>query len=144
VNGTELSTEEFCDAITIRYGELPLNFPQKYDGYDAPFTLQHALGCKKGGLVILRHNEVCDKLAHLTTKAFTPSAVCNEPLICFGPVADTEKFLTPKEANQQNPTTQEAAPEDERGGILIGGFWARGTDWILDVHVTYTDAKSYC
>jgi hypothetical protein len=47
-------------------------------------------------------------------------------------------------AVQLDPTTQEAAPEDERGDLLIRGFWARGTDCILDIHVTYTNAKSYC
>ena len=34
--------------------------------------------------------------------------------------------------------------KDKRGEILIQGFWARGTDCILDVRVTDTDAKSYC
>ncbi len=55
VNGTELSAKEFRDALTIRYGELPSNFPHKCDGCNAHFTLQHALGCKKGGLIIFRH-----------------------------------------------------------------------------------------
>jgi hypothetical protein len=145
VNGTELSAEEFRDALTIRYGELPSNFPTHCDGCDAHFTLQHALACKKGGLVIFRHNEVRDELAHLATKAFTPSAVRDEPLILSGRVAEKVKPLEPSSANnQQEPTTQEAAPEDERGDLLIRGFWAKGTDCILDVRVTDTDAKSYC
>ncbi len=60
VNGTELSAKEFRDALTMRYGERPSNFPTHCDGCDAHFTLQHALACKKGGLVIFRHNEVRD------------------------------------------------------------------------------------
>ncbi len=58
VNGTELLAEEFRDALTIQYGELPSNFPLHCDGCDAHFTLQHALACKKGGPVIFWHNEV--------------------------------------------------------------------------------------
>jgi hypothetical protein len=58
VNGMELSAEEFYDALTIRYNELPSNFPHKCDGCDAHFTLQHALGCKKGGIVIFCQNKV--------------------------------------------------------------------------------------
>jgi hypothetical protein len=33
--------------------------------------------------------------------------------------------------------------DDERGDLLIRGFWARGTDAIINVRVTNTDAKSY-
>jgi hypothetical protein len=77
----ELSVEEFRDALIMRYGERPSNFPHMCHGYDAPFSLEHALGCKKGGLIIFRHNEVQDELARLAAKAFTPSAVCDEPLI---------------------------------------------------------------
>jgi hypothetical protein len=137
VNGTELSAAEFRDALTIRYSELPSNFPHKCEGCDAHFTLQHVLGCKKGGLVIFCHNEVQDKLAHLVTKAFTPSAVHNKPLIQSCCAVD-------KDTNHQEPTTQEAAPKDKQGDLLIQDFWTRGTDCILDVHVTDTDAESYC
>jgi hypothetical protein len=31
---------------------------------------------------------------------------------------------------------------DDRGDVLIRGFWAKGTDCIIDVQVTDTDAKS--
>jgi hypothetical protein len=81
VNRTKLSAEEFRDTLIMQYGERPSNFPHTCDGCDAPFSLQHALGCKKGGLVIFRHNEVRDELAHLAAKSFTPSAVCDEPII---------------------------------------------------------------
>jgi hypothetical protein len=49
VNGTTLSAQEFQDTSSMRHAETPHNFPDKYDG---------ALGCKKGGLVIFRHNEI--------------------------------------------------------------------------------------
>ena len=38
----------------------------------------------------------------------------------------------------------DVAGEDERGDLLIRGFWARGTDCMLDVSVTDADAKSCC
>jgi hypothetical protein len=43
-----------------------------------------------------------------------------------------------------NPTSAKPASEDTRGDILLCGFWAHGTDCIIDVQVTDTDAKSYC
>jgi hypothetical protein len=83
-------------------------------------------------------------LAQLATKAFTPSTVRDEHLIRSGRVVENEKVLAPKNTNQQDPTTQEGAPEDERGDLLIRGFWARGTDCTLDARVTDTDARSHC
>jgi hypothetical protein len=65
----------------MRYAETPHNFPDKCDGWDAHFSLQHALRCKKGGLVIFRHDEIRDELVNLASRAFTPSAVRDEPLI---------------------------------------------------------------
>jgi hypothetical protein len=79
----------------------------------------------------------------LTTKAFIPSVVRDKPLIRPGHLVESEKTSGPKETNQQEPTTQEAPPEDECGDLLIRGFRTRGTDCILDVRVTDTDAKSY-
>jgi hypothetical protein len=101
-----------------------------------------ALGCKKGGLVIFCQKVVQDKLAHLATKAFTPSAVCDEPLIQSCCVAEGMKAFAAKDTNQQEPTTQEAAPNNKRGDLLIQGFWTRGTDCNLDVCVTDTQMPS--
>jgi hypothetical protein len=33
---------------------------------------------------------------------------------------------------------------EDRGNLLIRGFWAHRTDAIINVRVTDTDAKSYC
>jgi len=142
VNGTVLSAQEFQDALSMRYAETPHNFPDKCDGCDAQFSLQHALGCKKGGLVIFRHNEIRDELVNLASRAFTPSAVRDEPLI-HGRANEKEKTSPAKNANQ-NIDKEAATGEDERGDLLIRGFWTPGTDCILDVRVTDTDAKSYC
>jgi hypothetical protein len=137
VNGTKLSAQEFRDAIHIRYGITPPDLPEVCDGCDARFTLQHALGCKKGGLVIFRHNEIRDELVHMAGKALTPSAVRDEPLI--RPCRNVEKVNT----CPATQTNAKPASEDDRGDILLRGFWARGTDCIVDVRVTNTDAKSY-
>lgn len=137
VNGTELSAQEFRDAIHIQYGITPPDLPEACDGCDARFTLQHALGCKKGGLLIFRHNKIQDELVQLAGKALTPSAIRDEPLI--RPCRATEKVKTcPATSTSAKPAT-----EDDRGDILLWGFWACGTDCIVDVRVTDTDAKSY-
>ena len=58
VSGTEPGRDEFRDAIRLRYGKTPANLPEKCDGCGAKFTLEHALSCKVGGLVIQRHDEI--------------------------------------------------------------------------------------
>ncbi len=121
----------------MRYGITPPDLPECCDGCEARFTLQHALGCKKGGLVTFCHNEIGDELVHLAGKALTPSAICNKPLICSCCAA--EKITT----CPSKPTSDKPASKDDRGDILLCGFWARSTDCIMDVRVTDTDAKSY-
>ena len=43
---------------------------------------------------------------------------------------------------QPNPPVTKT-PKEDRGDLLIRGLWAIGTDCIIDVRVTDTDAKSY-
>jgi hypothetical protein len=144
VNGTELSAQEFRDAISMRYGIVPSDLPHKCDGCDAPFTLQHALGCKVGGLVISRHNEIRDELIHMAGKAMTPSAIRDEPLIRPGRVAEKTITCPASGTDSKSSKEKESTGESDRGDLLLRGFWARGTDCIVDVRVTDTDAKSYC
>ena len=42
---------------------------------------------------------------------------------------------------QPNPSVMKPS-SDDRGDLLIRGLWIRGTDCIIDVRVTDTDAKS--
>jgi hypothetical protein len=108
------------------------------------FSVQHAMTCKKGGLVIIRHNEIGDELADLASKALTPSAVRDEPSIYpNGRAADPAKASESKRANPPPVSrTNSSSCDEDRGDILIRGLWARGTDCILDVRVTDLDCKS--
>jgi hypothetical protein len=141
VNGTELSAQEYRDALFLRYGRSPGDFPSHCDGCGQKFSVQHALECKKGGNVISRHNEIRDELVDLATKAFPPSSIRNEPLIHPSCSGDTKK---PKVV----PTNPSVIPqthrnrEEIRGDLCIRNLWSRGTDCIIDVRVTDTDAKS--
>ena len=94
-----LSSLEFCDALHLRYGMTPSNLPTHCDGCHAPFSVQHALTCKKGGLVTLRHNELRDELRSIATNIFPPSAIRVEPLI--HPVVNTPQTTTQVQTQQQ-------------------------------------------
>jgi len=81
LNGTELSADEFRDNIRMHLGLTPTSLPQQCAGCDDPFTIAHAMSCKKGGLVSLCHNDLKAEWHHLCSQALTPSAISDEPLI---------------------------------------------------------------
>jgi hypothetical protein len=72
VKGTERSAQEFRDALLLRYARCPPDPPIQCDGCQQKFNVCHALECKRGGLLISRHNEIRDKLSDLASKAFFP------------------------------------------------------------------------
>ncbi len=72
-DGTELTREEFQDNLAICYGLHPRGLPERCDGCNKPFTVEHGISCKKGGFVGQRHDDVCKELAHLCLMALTPS-----------------------------------------------------------------------
>jgi hypothetical protein len=130
LNGTELSAEEFRDSLRLRFGLLPSFLPQRCDGCNERFTVEHAMSCKKGGLVLQRHDDVAAEWHHLCAQALTPSAVSDEPLIHTGRGIPN--------ANEQGVE----AAADSRGDVAAHGFWRRGTTAIFDVRITDTDAPS--
>ncbi len=142
LHGTVLSPLEIRDAWHIRWGMEPPDLPESCDGCNADFTVRHALSCKKGGLPILRHNEIRDELADFAEKAFCASAIRSEPKIHL--CCDNEE----KKANQSEnePAVKKNLCKqngEERGDLLIRNLWNNGTDCIIDVRCTDTDAKSY-
>lgn len=58
--GFTLSESEFRDAIAIRYRKALVDLPGYCDGCGGPTDMAHALSCRKGGLIIRRHNEIRD------------------------------------------------------------------------------------
>ncbi len=81
MNGTNLSANEWRDNTRLRYNLKPLDMPQLCDGCMCPMTVEHALSCKKGGLVHIRHDDVADEWRHLCGTATTFSKVTREPRI---------------------------------------------------------------
>jgi hypothetical protein len=131
LNGTELSCEEFRDSLRLRLGLTPLNLPDRCDGCDQKFSVGHALTCKKGGLVLLRHNDVAAEWHHLCAQALQPSAVSDEPLIHSG------------QGSTGASATGAAINPETRGDVAVHGFWKRGATAIFDIRVTDTDAPTY-
>ena len=137
-NGTVLSAGEFRDSIRIRFGLSPLNMPSKCDGCGSKFTLGHAMKCGKGGLVILRHNEVASEWSDLCATALSASAVSIEPSIHNDRTAAAA--ATNVRGREPNGNT---VPIDARADVGVRNFWARQQTALFDVRVVDTDQPSY-
>jgi hypothetical protein len=90
--------------------------------------------------VISRHNEIRDELSYLASKACIPSAVRDEPKIHLSRPAEKKSALDQQalSVTRNLHKTQGVA----RGDLLVRGFGENGTDCIIAVRVTDTDAKS--
>ena len=69
IDGLSLSKDEWRDAMRQRYGLALLDIQKTCDGCGAKFTIKHALACKKGGLVVGRHNKVNAKTSMIAIHA---------------------------------------------------------------------------
>lgn len=141
VNGTELSRQEFRDSLYLRYALTPPDLPSLCDGCGQKFSVPHALDCPNGGLIIARHNELRDELCDLAVRAIGRPAVRDEPLIHPSRPA-AQPTASDKSAHPVQCNRRKQFDNDDRGDVLIRGLWARGTDCILDIRVTDTDAQS--
>ena len=130
-----LSSLEFRDALHLRYGLPPPNLPATCDGCNAPFSIDHALTCHRGGLIILRHNELRDEIAALANSAFTPSAVSLEP-----PIHPSQP---PPATAPPSPAAPPPTFSHERGDIMIRGFFDRAKDCVIDCSLMDLDCATY-
>ncbi len=90
--------------------------------------------------MIFCHNEIRDELSDLASKALVPSAVRDEPRIHTSCAVEKKTVLEAPGCPVSRNLRKSLG--EERGDVLICGLWARGTDCIIDVRVTNTDAKS--
>ncbi|EJK54589.1 hypothetical protein THAOC_25766 [Thalassiosira oceanica] len=140
-DGTELERDEFRDAVLLRMGLVPKNLPKTCDGCGATFTVEHALTCKTGGLVVLRHDDCRDEFGDIASKATTPSRVTTESLIQYAGNEPVTRWAN-KDSNTSNNNNSSTRGGEERGNLAIHGFVQRQKTAILDFVITDTDAPS--
>ncbi|KAL7474121.1 hypothetical protein ACHAW6_000115 [Cyclotella cf. meneghiniana] len=136
----QAATGAWLTTIPDRFGDTELSKLQWHDNIDGcgeGFTVEHGLNCKKGGLVSICHDDVCDKWAHLCSFSLSSSRVTIEPTIFYGGGVTAGQ-------RSEHPTQGTTQPgDDSRGDVLAHGFWqcARGT--VFDIRLCDTDARSY-
>lgn len=141
INGTEMSMDEFRDALRLRYDLTPLSLEPVCDGCGEKFTVQHAMSCKKGGLVSRRHEAGKQEWIALSQLAFGRSRVVDEPYIFHGrdvpcPAGATAAAISSGKNGRQ-------AESDSRGDISVDGFWKSSATCVFDVRITDVKAPSY-
>ena len=137
LNNTLLSMEEWRDNARLRYGLRPVGLCAHCDGCGAHFTIEHGLNCKKGGLVGIRHDDTRDEAGGLAAMALTLSKVSYEPQIFYG------RDVAAGQPNNTQNNGSYAIGDEARGNVKVHGLWDKGSDCILDIQVTDTDARSY-
>ena len=116
----DLSAREFRDGLALRY-KRPLCLPTKCDGCGFPFSIEHALNCRKGGLVSRRHNEIRDAVGDLASLAW--GQVIREPVVQEADFHDGQEALV--------------------ADLAVRGVWQPQAEALFDVRVTDTDTQSY-
>ena len=128
-HGLALPRQTFRDAVALRMGvPLPDPLPSVCPSCGEPFSLQHALKCKKGGWVVRRHREVLLAWASLFERV--ASFVEEEPAL---PLIPGVVFSDPR------TTTDPAA----RADIMARGVFQPQTNSYYDTAVIDTAADSY-
>ena len=125
--GYALNKQTFWDLIRVRYGLSLSRQPTKCVCGNT-FDLQHALSCKRGGFVTLRHNEVRNITANLLKD------VCKDVMI--------EPMLAPLTGEAlKEPTAVKG--NEARLDIRARGFWQAGQMALFDVRVFNPMAKRF-
>ena len=121
--GFQLNKSEFRDAIAIRYAAPLRALPTKCPCGQL-FDIDHALNCKRGGFVIMRHNNILDFETNLL------SQVCTD--------VEKEPALQPLDGEIVSGTAEDGARPD----IRARGFWYRAQNAFFDIRLTNINAQS--
>ena len=125
--GFTLNKQEFQDALCLRYGWQLKNLPS-HCVCGSVFSVDHAMTCSLGGLIIIRHNDICDITANWLSEVCR-NVKSEPPLLPL-----TGENIVPLSANRC---------DDARADIRATGFWGRQQCALFDVRVFHPNAQSY-
>ena len=148
---------------------MPQDIPATCDGCGKKFSIEYALSCPKGGLVLARHNDAAKEWGALGAWALVPSDITYGPKISSGTVrGERTRARVRKESGTANSNVdivgeyqgvsgrtvnrrdrlvrrlrQVQVPEESRADISAHGFWKRGTTAMFDIRIFNLNAGFY-
>ena len=122
----DLSKWEFRDALRLRY-DWPIPDSPSVCVCGCSFTVDHAMICQRGGLIIQRHNEIRDLEAELLD------------MVCYD--VEIEPTLQPLASEELNRGANTAT--DARLDVHCRGLWERQRTAFFDIRVCHPNADSY-
>ena len=122
-HGFAPTKSEFRDALQIQYNKQLQGMPSKCPcGQNS--TLNHAMNCKRGGFVVMRHNNVRDLEANLL------KTIQNDVKI--------KPALQKVDNERIGGRTEDEAKPDIRAWVV----WRQGQNAFLDIRLTNVNANS--
>ena len=131
VTGTVLAATKFCNFNVLIKKLYPPNIQNKCNGCMQTLLLCHTLIFPNGGLVIARHNEICDKIIHLTKKYFYLNCVHEK----------TTTHLVRRRSEEE--VIHGGSVPETWGDVSILGLWESQTEAIIDVRFGYSEMDSW-
>ena len=148
---------------------MPQDIPTICDGCGKKFSIEHALSCPKGGLVLAQHDDTAKKWGALGARSLVPSAIIYEPKINSrtvqgertgagarqeGGVSEGGTDTVGKAQGGRARTLNGAArlvgqqgqvevPAESRADVRSYVFWKRGTTAMFNIRFFNLDAGSY-
>ena len=159
VNGLSLLKDKWRDRMRQRYGLGLVDLPRCCDGYGTKFTTKHTVACKKGGLVVSRHNEIKAETGGIAIQALGSNRVRDEPKVIT--CRDTPNAQMPVSAQAHPPSRAGPDPSIspkpsatttpsldhgrffDRGNFPIAGLCEKQTSCVVDMRVINTYQLSY-
>ena len=125
--GFSLNKQEFQDAVALRYS-LPIKGLPLLCSCNEPFTTDHAMICKNGGFVTIRHNELRDTIHDMLSEVCID--VKKEPVL----IPLTGEILNNESSNKLDNARVDVSAQD---------FWSKGQRAYFDIRVFDPMAPSY-
>ena len=127
--GYTLNRQEFRDSIALRYSWKIKDMPA-YCGCGKENDIDHSLSCKKGGYVILRHNNIRD----------TTAKVLEE--VCYDVQIEPRLIPINGESEEVYDTARGNIAENARLDVAARGVWSQYDRSFVDIRVTHPNCLS--